>query len=82
MPPQIKFEIFKVDSGDENDYQNIIGYDEEMTVEEFCRRHFSDWDYPSEMEICIRESGQTEWEKYKIEVVPVPEFVLAKETIK
>lgn len=74
---KIKFELIK-ESWNETHPAVCEGYDTKQAVEEYCAKHFSDWDYPDEITIYVRAAGSNDaWEKYNIEVVPVPEFQLS-----
>jgi hypothetical protein len=43
-------------------------------VEKYCKANFSNWDYPSIMEIEICKDEDSEIEIYDVDVAPVPDF--------
>jgi hypothetical protein len=70
-----KFELVKQD-WNEGKPRIVEAYDAETAVQDWCNTKFSDWDYPKDITIFVREVGTETWTKYEIEVVPVPDFVL------
>ncbi|MGI9493495.1 MAG: hypothetical protein ACR2QF_13945 [Geminicoccaceae bacterium] len=43
-------------------------------AEHICERNFADWDYPTEIDIWVRESGDMDWKGFDVNVESVPEF--------
>jgi hypothetical protein len=50
------------------------GNDPEEAALYLADRHFSDWDFPDQMEIWVKKPEDTEWVKFDISVQAVPEF--------
>jgi hypothetical protein len=69
------------DPDDPEDHYKGYAYNSEGAVLFCADRYFSEWDYPEEMELWVKKAGDTEWEKYYIDVQSVPEFSATKKDI-
>ncbi len=47
-------------------------------AEKFVDDHFSDWDYPQEVEVWVRENTESEWQKFTVTVEAAPVFTATK----
>ena len=52
--------------------------DPESAALKYAEENFSNWDYPSEMEIWVRKDDEQPWEKFEIGVEQVPSFYASK----
>lgn len=71
---QPEWEAIYIDYHEEDDPGKAFGHSPKTAVLSFAEKHFSDWDYPEEIEIWVRKPGETEWQKFYVEVEQVPSF--------
>jgi hypothetical protein len=62
------------DDTNPDDWYEARGNDPEEAALYLADRHFSDWDFPDQMEIWVKKPEDTEWVKFDISVQAVPEF--------
>lgn len=62
------------DPEDESTFYKAFGHDAEAAALEVAERKFSDWDYPHNIEIWVRQNSTDEWKKFEISVESVPSF--------
>lgn len=78
-PPE--WQAVRPDYGDPDDPLNFyraFGYDGEEAAQWLADANFAEWEYPSEIEIWVRQRPSSDWEKYKIVVNHVPSFSAQK----
>lgn len=51
-----------------------FGLCEEVAIDRFCNKYFSDFDYPDHFFIIIRKKSESNWKHYQVDVCPRPEF--------
>jgi len=51
-----------------------FAHNAEFAAENYAEEHFSDWEYPVEMEIWVKRVGYLEWQKFLVTVEPAPVF--------
>jgi hypothetical protein len=66
------------DEHDESTYYAAFGYTAEDAALHIAENNFSNWDYPSEVEIWVRRSLTDIWEKFSVYVLSVPSFTCQK----
>ena len=69
-----EWEVIYIDYHEEDDPGKAFGSDAKHAALSFAERHFSDFDYPEEMEIWVRKPEDTKWQKFKVDVEQVPSF--------
>jgi hypothetical protein len=62
------------DEMDGEDFRDAFGVNSESAALEIAERKFSDWEYPREIEVWVRQNPTDEWEKFEITVESVPSF--------
>ena len=62
------------DPEDESTFYNAFGEEAEDAALDIAERKFSDWEYPREVEIWVRQNPTDDWSKFEITVESVPSF--------
>uniref|UniRef100_A0A6M3JJC5 Uncharacterized protein n=1 Tax=viral metagenome TaxID=1070528 RepID=A0A6M3JJC5_9ZZZZ len=55
-----------------------FGHDQESVAEGYVEEHFSDLDYPEEVEIWVRKDSSCAWDKFSVTIEQVPSFSATK----
>ena len=71
-PP--RWEALCVDHDDEEDFGHTFAYDAEPAAQKYAEENYSNWEYPEELEIWVRESAEARWQKFNVYVQMTPEF--------
>jgi hypothetical protein len=66
------------DLDDYSAVEQITAYDEDEAVEEYCRLNFSNWDYPKEITVYLRQDPAEDWREFEVEVQATPTFLVTE----
>jgi hypothetical protein len=62
------------DPEDESTFYKAFGHDAESAAIDIAERKFSDWEYPREVEIWVRQNPSDEWSRIEVSVESVLSF--------
>lgn len=62
------------DPDDESTFYKAFGTEAQYAAIDIAERKFSDWEYPREVEIWVRQNPTDEWIRFEISVESVPSF--------
>jgi hypothetical protein len=68
------WEVIRIDYNEEDDPVTVYADDAEAAAIKYADEQFSNWEYPSEVEIWARKSEDDPWQKFDVSVVSVPSF--------
>lgn len=70
--------VVDYDEDPENPERTAYGLDAEYAALWLAEAKFYDWECPKSMEIWVREDAEHPWQKFEIDVEPVPSFTASK----
>lgn len=73
-----QWDVIRAEYNDEIDPYVVFASNAEAAALKCAEKKFSDWDYPVEMELWVRENADHEWQKFDISVEPIPSFYVSR----